>query len=187
VRLSSLIARSACLTDTSLIRGPSTARSLSAVSAARTLLPPRVSAGEENLGGVRPGRFAARPDSARPVPARAPATVPHTCITGFLPTQAAASRPLRPLRGRLALRAFEDPALFGLLCTCDARFSSLAIVRPPARCLPLFGDEPLPTLLQSSVPAVESPNTADLPSNRQPSIPVRAASGRPAFGRPAVG
>ena len=54
--------------------------------------------------------------------------------------------------------------------------------------MPLFGDDPLPTLLQSSVLRRRIAETADLPPSRQPSIPSRAPppAGRPSAGQPSA-
>ena len=54
--------------------------------------------------------------------------------------------------------------------------------------MPLFGDDPLPTLLQSSVLRRRIAETADLPPSRQPSIPSCAPppAGRPSAGQPSA-
>ena len=116
----------------------------------------------------------------RPLPAP-PGPAPD--ISGLAASRYSGPRPLRPAALTRWPEHAPHPPRGGSARESPSRAHSHASVA----CMPLFGDEPLPTLLQSSVPAVESPNTADLPSNRQPSIPERAASGRPAFGRPAVG
>jgi hypothetical protein len=122
------------------------------------------------------------PRSESPQPTR---SGPHSLEPATAPTQAlrdscppcgrfaaavAASRPL-------ALRAFQDPALFRVLCTCDARFSS-AIARSPLSALPAFV-RPLCRLVKQLEP----------PNRRRRVLPathVPPPAGRPSAGQPSA-
>ena len=98
-----------------------------------------------------------------------PANRPHTGTTGFLPTL----RPLRGRSGRFAATSasrFQDPALFRVLRTCDARFSS-AIARSPLSALPAFV-RPLCHLVQQL-----EPPTVDAESSLQHTCRLRPAVG----------
>ena len=132
---------------------------------------------------------------------RGPATyvppAPPTPTPGTLPSQAAASRPQRRLRRRYAAAAprhFWVPPLFEVWCRCVARLSSPRFASLPSSALPAisFGISASSPYCSASpshgrclVCNIESSPFVDTASSL--SLATRAASGRPAFGRPAVG